>query len=88
MGGVSIANFGYQGREHGGVRPPPDRKTAMIHHILLGMLLLPIGGLGAFWLLSVLRILTMILGVNRGRLFYGSNPAEVRRLQQQQAVRI
>ncbi|MDO8981314.1 MAG: hypothetical protein Q7V17_19015 [Afipia sp.] len=66
------------------------RKTAMIHHILLGMLLLPIGGLGAFWLLPGLaNLLTMISGsVNRGRLFYGSNPAEVRRLQQQQAVRI
>jgi hypothetical protein len=51
---------------------------------------LPIGGLGAFWLLPGLaNLLTMISGsVNRGRLFYGSNPAEVRRLQQQQAVRI
>ena len=48
------------------------------------------GGLGAFWLLPGLaNLLTMISGsVNRGRLFYGSNPAEVRRLQQQQAVRI
>lgn len=66
------------------------RKTAMIHHIGLGTLLLPIGGLGAFWLLpGVGNLLTMISGsVNRGRLFYGSNPAEVRRLQQQQAVRI
>jgi hypothetical protein len=66
------------------------RKMVTIHHIIFGMLLLPIGGLGALWLLPGLgHLVTMLSGrVNRDQLFYGSNPAEIRRLQQQQAVRI
>jgi hypothetical protein len=46
--------------------------------------------IGAFWLLPGLGHLVTILSgsVNRDRLFYGSNPAEIRRLQQQQAVRL
>jgi hypothetical protein len=62
----------------------------MIHHIIIGTLLLPIGGIGAFWLLPGLgHLMTILSGrVNRDSLFYGSNPAEIRRLQQQQAVRI
>jgi hypothetical protein len=66
------------------------RNMVIVHHIVLGTLMLPIGGLGAFWLLPGLAsLMTVISGkVNRRRMFYGSNPAEVRRLQQQQAVRI
>ena len=66
------------------------RKMVMLHHIALGTLLLPIGGIGAFWLLPGLAHLMTILSgrVNRNALFYGSNPTEVRRLQQQQAVHI
>jgi hypothetical protein len=66
------------------------RKMVMIHHIIIGTLLLPIGGIGAFWLLPGLgHLMTILSGrVNRDSLFYGSNPAEIRRLQQQQAVRI
>jgi len=66
------------------------RKMVMIHHIIIGTLLLPIGGIGAFWLLPGLGHLVTILSgrVNRDSLFYGSNPVEIRRLQQQQAVRI
>lgn len=65
------------------------RKMVMIHHIVLGTLLLPFV-IGAFWLLPGLGHLVTILSgsVNRDRLFYGANPAEIRRLQQQQAVRI
>lgn len=66
------------------------RKLVRIHHIVVGTLLLPFGGLGACWLLpGIASLLTSISGsVNRHSLFYGSNPAEVRRLRQQQALRI
>ena len=66
------------------------RNMVIAHHIVVGTLMLPIGGLGAFWLLpGIASLLTVISGkVNRRRMFYGSNPAEVRRIQQQQAVRI
>lgn len=66
------------------------RKMVTIHHIIFGTLLLPIGGLGVFWLLPGLgHLVTMLSGrVHRDRFFFGSNPAEIRRLHQQQAVRI
>lgn len=66
------------------------RKMVMIHHIVVGTLLLPFGGLGAFWLLPGLAsLMTLLSGsANRSALFYGSNPAEVARLQQRQAIRI
>jgi hypothetical protein len=66
------------------------RTVVTTHHILFGLFLLPVGGLGAFWLLPGLASLMTMLrgGANRRALFYGSNPAEARRLQQQQAIRI
>lgn len=66
------------------------RRLVALHHIVLGTLLLPIGGIGAFWLFPGLAHMVAILSgsVNRDRLFYGSNPVEARRLQQQQAIRI
>lgn len=65
------------------------RKMVAAHYFVVGSFLLPFGGLGAFWLLPSVWSLTMLSGgVNRDWLFYGTNPAEVRRLRQQQAVRI
>ena len=66
------------------------RKMVMAHHILYGLFLLPFFGVGLFCLLPALASLMTTLsgGVNRSRCFYGSNPSEARRLQQQQSVRI
>lgn len=66
------------------------RKLFIVHHILLGIGLLPLFGTGLFWLLPRLASLSTVLsgGTDRKRVFYGSNPAEVQRLRQQQPVRI
>ncbi|CEG09233.1 MAG: hypothetical protein J0G33_05555 [Afipia felis] len=66
------------------------RIMVMWHHIILGLLLMPIGFLGSFWLFPGLgHLITILSGrVNRQERFYGSNPAEIQRLRQQQAVRI
>lgn len=65
------------------------RKLFIGHHILLGIVLLPIF-IGLFWLLPGLASGWTVLsgGVDRKALFYGSHPAEVQRLRQQQPVRI
>lgn len=66
------------------------RKLIIVHHILWGIVLLPIFGTGLFWLLPGLASLWTVLSgrADRKGLFYGSNPAEVQRLRQQQPVRI
>jgi hypothetical protein len=66
------------------------RKFFIVHHILLGTVLLPFAGIGLFWLLPGLASLWTVLSgqADRKGLFYGSNPAEVQRLQRQQPVRI
>lgn len=66
------------------------RKMVAAHHVFVGLLMLPVGGFGLFWLLPALFSgLTMLSGrVNRRRMFYGLNPGEALRLQRQQAVRI
>lgn len=65
------------------------RKLFIGHHILVGIVLLPIF-IGLFWLLPGVASLWTVLsgGADRKALFCGSNPAEVQRLRQQQPVRI
>lgn len=66
------------------------RKLFIGHHIVLGIVLLPFFCIGLFWLLPGLASLWTVLsgGADRKGLFFGSNPAEVQRLRQQQPVRI
>lgn len=65
------------------------RKLFIGHHILLGIVLLPIF-IGLLWLLpGLVSLWTEVSGdADRKALFFGSNPAEVQRLRQQQPVRI
>ena len=66
------------------------RELFIVHHIILGIVLLPFFCVGLFWLLPGLASLWTVLSgsADRKRLFYGSNPTEVQRLRQQQPVRI
>lgn len=66
------------------------RNIVATHHFLVGLFLLPFGGLGVFWLLPAIGSIFMMLsgGANRIRLFYGTNQAEVQRLLQRQAAHI
>lgn len=66
------------------------RKVFIGHNLLAGIVLLPLFGLGLLWLVPGLASLFVVLSgeVDRKKLFYGSNPTEIQRLQQQQPVRI
>jgi len=66
------------------------RKRFIGRSLVAGVVLLPVVGIGLLWLLPGVANLCAVLsgGVDRKRLFYGSNPAEIERLEQQLPVRI
>ncbi len=66
------------------------RKSFIGYQLFCGFVLLPAFGVGLLWLLPGFASLRAVLSgsVDRRKMFYGSNPAEMQRLRQQQHLRI
>jgi hypothetical protein len=64
------------------------RKRIAALQLIWGLVLTPFGGVGLLLVVPALFRLARSGSQNRRRMFYGTDPAEARRLERQQAVRI
>jgi hypothetical protein len=64
------------------------RKRVSFGQFVLGIMLIPVFGLGFLLIIPPLIRLLTLSAVDRRQMFYGSDPAEAQRLSHQQAVRI